>query len=262
MTESTGSDRPDPDDRGPDDRGPDDRGMAEEPAALSFSEAFAAAARRSGIGQVTPGETPTASSLLKAIGGVRGLVESILPGLGFLVIYTITQQLLPSVIVPLVIAVIFIIVRAVSRSAVMPAIAGFIGVGVSAALALITGRAEDNFIPGIIINIVCIVVLLTSIVVRWPFIGVIAGFLTNDSMAWRADKAKFRVVLVATWCWVGLFALRLAVEVPLYLASQTGVLASMKLILGVPLYAAMLWVTWLLVRSAFGHESAKTASTE
>jgi hypothetical protein len=249
------------DSTGPDGSNPD-ADHPQEPAALSFSEAFSAAARRSGIGQVAPGETPTASSLLKAIGGVRGLVESILPGLAFLVIYTFTQQLLPSVIVPLVIAVGFIVVRAVSRSAVMPAIAGFIGVGVSAALALITGRAEDNFVPGIIINIVCIVVLLTSIVVRWPFIGVIAGLLTNDSMAWRADRAKFRVVLVATWCWVGLFALRLAVEVPLYLASETSILASMKLILGVPLYAAMLWVTWLLVRSAFGHQSPKPASTE
>jgi hypothetical protein len=28
----------------------------------------------------------------------------------------------------------------------------------------------------------------------------------------------------------------------------------MKLILGVPLYAGMLWVTWLLVRTAFGHD--------
>ena len=41
----------------------------------TFREAMSAAARRSGLGKVTPGETPTAGALLAAIGGVRGLVE-------------------------------------------------------------------------------------------------------------------------------------------------------------------------------------------
>ncbi|UFS60229.1 DUF3159 domain-containing protein [Subtercola endophyticus] len=224
---------------------------------LSFSEAFAAAARRSGIGQVAPGETPTANSLLKAMGGIRGLVESILPGLAFLVIYTFTKDLTPSVIVPVAVAVVFIIVRLVTRSAVMPAIVGLLGVAISAALALFTGKAEDNFLPGIIINAVSVIVLLGSIIARWPIIGLIVGVLTGDTFGWKADPAKFRVVLIATWCWVGLFAIRLGVEVPLYLAGQAEALASAKLLLGVPLYAGMLWVTWLLVRAAFGHQKAQ-----
>ncbi|RFA14805.1 hypothetical protein B7R22_08825 [Subtercola boreus] len=236
------------------------REPAERPA--SFSDAFAAAARRSGIGQVAPGETPTAQSLVRAIGGVRGLIESILPGLAFLVIYTVTKDLTPSVIAPLVVSVVFIVVRLATRSPVMPAVAGLIGVAISAALALFTGRAEDNFLPGLIINAVSIVVLLVSIIVRWPLIGLIVGVLTGDMTGWRSDPAKFRVVLIASWCWVGLFALRLGVEAPLYLASQAAALASVKLLLGVPLYAAMLWVTWLLVRAAFGHQKAVAAPAE
>ena len=227
---------------------PDDRAPAP-----SLSQTFADAARRAGIGQVTPGETPTAGSLLRAIGGVRGLIESLLPGLAFLVIYTVTGELTPSVVAPVVVAVVFIVVRAVTRSPVMPAVTGLLGVAVSAALALFTGRAEDNFLPGLIINAISLVVLLASIIARWPLIGVIVGLLTGDTTGWRSDRAKFRVVLVATWCWVGLFALRLGVEGPLYLAGNAAALGSVKLILGVPLYAAMLWVTWLLVRTAFGH---------
>ncbi|MEF2977894.1 DUF3159 domain-containing protein [Subtercola sp. YIM 133946] len=232
----------------------------EQPRNPTLSEAFAAAARRSGIGQVAPGETPTANSLLRAMGGIRGLIESILPGLAFLVIYTVTRDLTPSVIAPLVVAVVFIIVRLVTRSPVMPAVVGLVGVGISAALALVTGKAEDNFLPGLIINAVSIVVLLVSIVARWPLIGLIVGVLTGDAVGWRTDAAKFRVVLIATWCWVGLFAIRLGVEGPLYLAGNAEALASVKLLLGVPLYAAMLWVTWLLVRAAFGHQ--KSASTD
>lgn len=142
----------------------------------------------------------------------------------------------------------------------MPAVTGLLGVAVSAALALFTGRAEDNFLPGLIINAVSLVVLLASIIARWPLIGVIVGLLTGDAAGWRSDRAKFRVVLVATWCWVGLFALRLGVEGPLYLASEAAALGSVKLILGVPLYAAMLWVTWLLVRTAFGHSRSDASA--
>lgn len=222
-------------------------------ATPTLSETFAAAAKKAGIGQVTPGETPTAASLIRAIGGIRGLIESILPGLSFLVIFTFSGQLLPSVIAPLAVSLVFIALRAVKRSPVMPAIAGFIGVAISAILALTTGKAEDNFLPGLVINSISIVVLLASIIARWPLIGIIAGLLTGDATGWREDRAKFRIVTVATWCWVGLFTLRLGIQAPLYLTGQPELLASTKLIMGVPLYASMLWVTWLLVRSAFGH---------
>ena len=60
-----------------------------------------------------------------------------------------------------------------------------------------------------------------------------------------------KVAVIATVLWCGLFGLRLAVELPLYFAGNTQSLATLKLILGVPLYAALLWVTWLLVRTAY-----------
>ena len=145
-----------------------------------LSELVTAAARKSSFGHVTPGEAPTAHALLGAIGGIRGLIESILPGLGFLIVFTITHQVLPSVLVPLALAVIFIVVRLVTRQPVTSAIAGALGIGVSAILALVTGRAEDNFVPGFIINIVMVVVMLGSIAVRRPLIGVLTGFLVGD----------------------------------------------------------------------------------
>lgn len=217
-----------------------------------FRESFATAMRKTGLGQVTPGEVPTAASLLKAIGGVRGLVESILPALGFLVLFATTKYLPLSVLVPVAIAVVFVIIRLLTRTPITQAFAGILGIAISAALALISGRAEANFIPGIVINAASLVVLLVSIAVRWPLIGVIVGFLTNEGLDWRADRAKRRVLSLATWLWAGLFALRLAVEVPLYFARQAEWLAGTKLLLGVPLYALMLWVTWLLVRAVYG----------
>lgn len=244
----------------PDSVEPDSPVPAEPSAAELIKSGLGDAARKAGIGQVAPGEVPTVASLLAAIGGVRGLVESILPGLGFLVAYTLTQNLLLSVLIPLGVGVVFVVARALARSTMMPAIAGLIGIAISAALALMTGKAEDNFVPGLLINVGSIAVLLVSLAVRWPLIGIIVGLLTNELTEWRADKAKRRVLTIATWLWVGMFSLRLVVQAPLYFAGQTELLAGTKLLMGVPLYAAMLWVTWLLVRAVYNRDGATSAS--
>jgi len=216
-----------------------------------------AAAHRAGIGQVEPGEVPTASALLTAIGGVRGLVESILPGLGFVVVYTITRDVVPSALFPLGLAVLFVVVRAAQRGPVAQALAGVLGIGLSAAIALLSGRAEDNFVPGLLVNAVSLLALLTSLAVRWPLIGVVVGLLTNEGSAWRSDRAKRRVLVLATWLWAGLFAARLAVQAPLWIAGDVALLGTLKLVMGVPLYAGLLWVTWLLVRTVYrGREAA------
>jgi hypothetical protein len=226
------------------------------------SESLAEAARRSAFGKVAPGETPTGSALLAAMGGIRGLVESILPGLAFLVVFTITQQLLPSVLIPLAIAVLFVIARAVTRQPWTSAVAGVLGIGLSAGLALLTGRTEDNFVFGFIINGVFLVALLVSLAVRWPLIGVIASLITGEGASWRQDRAKVKVAIIATLLWCGLFAVRLGVELPLYFAGNTQALATLKLILGVPLYAAMLWVTWLLARTVWARSSTGESSAD
>jgi uncharacterized protein DUF3159 len=216
----------------------------------TFREAFAAAAAKSGFGQVTPGEAPSAGALLRAMGGIRGIVEAVLPPFAFLVVYTITSDLFWSVLPPLALAVVFVIVRIATKSPVLPAIGGLVLTAVSAGFALWTGKASDNFVLGFVINGVGLAFLLLSLIARRPLLGLIAGFLTGDEH-WREDRAKFRVAIVATVLWIGLFGLRLGVELPLYFADAAQALAATKLILGLPLYAVTLWVTWLLMRTAY-----------
>jgi hypothetical protein len=231
----------------------DENAPGDDPNLRPLGESLAAAAKKSGFGAVEPGQAPTSGALLKAMGGVRGLVESILPGLAFVVIYTITSNVPLSVLIPVGLAVVLVIVRAITRTPWTSALAGVLGVGLSAGLALITGNAKDNFVLGFFINGAFLVALIVSIAVRWPLIGVIVSLIRSEGSAWRKDAARFRVALIASLLWVGLFAVRLAVELPLYFAEgeNGSVLGATKLILGVPLYAAMLWVTWLLVRTVY-----------
>jgi hypothetical protein len=45
-----------------------------------------------------------------------------------------------------------------------------------------------------------------------------------------------------------MFVVRLAVQVPLWLAGAAAVLGLANVVLGLPLFAAVLWLTWAIVR--------------
>ncbi len=217
-------------------------------AAASLRESLS----RSAFATVQPGQTPQASDIWAALGGPRGLVESILPGIAFLAVYSFTQSLIWSVSAPLVVSLGFIATRLIQKSPLQPAIVGFFGIAASAAVAVLSGRPENNFVLGLWVNAVTLAVLLISLIARRPLIGVIAGLLTSDPN-WRADRAKRVMAMVATGLWSAMFALRLTVQVPLYLAGESAVsaLAMAKLVMGVPLYGLTLWLTWLLLRSVY-----------
>lgn len=206
--------------------------------------------RQSAFGTVTPGQTPTAQDIWSAVGGVRGLVEAIVPGLTFLTVFSLTGVLLWSVLAPLALAVVFVLARIISRSTLQPALIGMGGIAASAAVALWSGRPEDNFVLGLWVNAIGLTVMLVSIAVGRPLIGVISGLLVSDPQ-WRADRAKRTLATIATALWVGLFGARLTVQVPLFLQGAVAELAIARLVMGLPLYALVLWLSWLLMRSVY-----------
>jgi hypothetical protein len=206
--------------------------------------------RQSAFGTVTPGHTPTATDIWSAVGGVRGLVEAVVPGLTFLTVFSLTGVLSWSVLAPLALAVVFVVARVVSRSTVQPALIGMGGIAASAAVALWSGRPEDNFVLGLWVNGIGFTVMLVSILVGRPLIGVISGLLVSDPQ-WRADRAKRQLAIIATSLWVGLFGARLVVQVPLFFQGAVAELAIARLVMGLPLYALVLWLSWLLMRSVY-----------
>lgn len=216
-----------------------------------------------GLGRVADDGPLTARSLVASIGGVRGIVETIVPTLLFVVLFQIAAiRLAPAAVprevlalcvgVPLAAAVVFLVVRLVRHEPVGSAAGGLVVLGVSAVLALVTGNPNDNYLPGLIQNAAYGSVLLVSVLVRRPLIGVLVAFLMNDAKTWRLHAARRRVGLVTTLLWVALFTVRLLVEVPLYLAGdQTVALGIARIALGVPPYAIVLVVTVALARAVY-----------
>jgi len=225
-----------------------------------FGRQLAAAAERSGLGALARDERLSGRDLLTAIGGVRGILEALLPGLVFLVVYSSltsfarleTQAaLVPALAASVGLAVVFTVARIVVKSQPTQAIAGLVGVLASAGLSLWTGRAEDNYVLGFWTNGIYATVLLVSVLVRWPVLGLIVGFLMNDGIAWRKDRRKLRAAQFLTLVWVGLFVARLAVQLPFYFAQNVEALGATRLLMGVPLYALLLVFTWLVVRALY-----------
>ncbi|GAB2479363.1 DUF3159 domain-containing protein [Promicromonospora xylanilytica] len=219
-------------------------------------------------------------SAAQAIGGVRGLVEAVLPGLVFVVAFVIfTPDLVVPLVASVVAALVLVVARLVQRTPVTQALGGLLGIAIGVVWAWTSGEAENYYAGGLLVNAAYLVVLLVSIVARRPVVGYVvealragltpeavkaeanrnaerAGDAADDDApspfaaltAWRDDPAKMRTYAIATWLWVGLFGLRLAVKTPLYFAGDIAWLGTFHLLLGVPLWALVLYLTWYVVR--------------
>jgi hypothetical protein len=187
-------------------------------------------------------------SIQAATGGVRGMVESVLPVVVFSAAYAVTRQLGPSVITAVGVSLLAVLVRLVTRQPVTQAVSGLFGVALGAAIAVSTGRAVNFFAASIVKNIVLLVLYAGSSLARWPFVGVVLGFLLGEGTHWRQVPARMRVYQIATWIWVAMSVIRLAFQIPLYLADQATELGAASVPLGLPLYGLVLLLTWLVVR--------------
>lgn len=132
---------------------------------------------------------------------------------------------------------------------------GVLGVVAAALVALGTGRAVDFFLLQLAGNAASALVWTVSIAVRWPLLGVIVGLALGQRTRWRRDPDLLRGYRRASWVWVGQYAVRLAVFVPLYLAEQVSLLAVARGALTYPLVAACVVLSWFVLRRALpdGH---------
>lgn len=240
----------------------DDREPREPRASELLGEALGTAARRAGMDPTS--SASTGHVVWRAMGGWRGIVESVLPSLVFVIVYTVTRELVPSLISSVGIAAVFTLIRFVQKSPPAAALGGLVAAGAAAVLALLTGNPSDNFVPGLLTNAAYGLGMLVSALVGWPLIGLAAGYLMGEGVAWRADKRKRRVFFWLTIAWAALFAARLAVQLPIYLSSldpanresAVALLGTLKIAMGLPLFAPLVAVTWLTARALYTRRAA------
>ena len=188
--------------------------------------------------------------LVEAMGGRYGAAESGLPALVFVIAYTASGNDLTLAVWSAVgLGVVLAVVRLLRRETLQFALAGLAGVALAAFVASRTGRAEDFFLPGLLLNAGYAAAYAISIAVRWPLIGVIVGALLGEGGEWRRDPERVRLYSRASWIWVGMFLVRLAVQLPLYLAGSVVALGVARTAMGLPVFALAVWLTYLVLRA-------------
>lgn len=190
-------------------------------------------------------------NLVQAMGGKQGMADGGLPGAVFVTVYTVTgQNLSPALWSALAVAGVLTGIRLVRRQQLQFAIAGLVGVAISAFIASRTGSAKNFFLPGLLLQAGYGVLYLVSVVVGWPIIGVIVGPLIGEGMTWRSNPGRRRAYATMTLIWCAMFAVRLAVQLPLYLLDKPVSLGYVKLAMGWPLVALAAWLSYLVLRAA------------
>lgn len=191
------------------------------------------------------------SSLLASMGGRLGIVEAVLPTVLFITVFSFTSNGFAAVISAASASVIFLLIRLITRGMLTQVLVGGAGVAVAAFLALREGgQTQDYFLIGFYTNAAYAAVLLVSVLVRQPLIGVAVALLTGNKDWKKRPGLRYRFYLV-TVLWVGFFSLRLAVQLPLYFAGAIEALATARLVMGAPMYALLLVVSWLILKAVF-----------
>jgi len=201
-----------------------------------------------------PGQAARAAayeaSILGAFGGKRGLTEAGLPSIVFIVVYTATRRLDASLWSAVAVAGAMALVRLMQKDKLQHALSGLVGVAVCAAFAKYTGQAKNFYLPGTLLNVGEAIVFCVSALVKWPIVGVVIGPITGEMTAWRDQPERLRAFTVSTWLLTGMFTLRVAIELPLYFGNQLTALGAAKVVLGYPLYLAVAFVCWRIIRKA------------
>lgn len=189
------------------------------------------------------------AKILAALGGVKGLIDSGIPSLVFLIVFNISHNLTTSASAALALSALITVFRLAKRETIQNALSGVIGVGICYWFSRSTGKAEDFYLPGLITNLVYGSAYTLSILIGWPILGVVLGPILGENFLWRKDPKRKKMYAQASWLWVGLFVARLLVQFPLYLAGNVNLLGTARLIMGYPLFFATGWGTWLIIKN-------------
>jgi hypothetical protein len=193
----------------------------------------------------------SSASIMEQFGGPMGMLDSGLPVVVFVVVNVIAG-LGWAIGAALAAGVVIALLRLVRHRPITQAISGLIGVGIAAFIAWKLGSARGYFLVGIWTALLYGGVLLLSVVIRWPIVGVAWEGLNGRGTAWRADRRLLRRYDAATLIWVAVFAVRYLVQRLLYNRDEVGGLAVAKLALGYPLWIIAAIATIAVVGSAGG----------
>ncbi|WP_328536222.1 DUF3159 domain-containing protein [Streptomyces sp. NBC_00344] len=201
--------------------------------------------------QDTDARAVTEAALFEAFGGVRGMVETVLPGLLFVTIFTINKDLRSAAIAAVAVSLVLLVVRLARRDTVKHAFSGIFGVAFGVAFAMMTGNAKDFYLPGMLYTLGLAAAYLVTALAGFPLIGVILGPVFKENLSWRTrNPGRKKAYTKASWAWGLILLAKCAILFPLYWWADTTQFGWVLIALKIPPFLLAVYLTWVFLAKA------------
>lgn len=193
----------------------------------------------------------TEAALLDAFGGVLGMVETTVPGLVFVVIYTINHDIKSSALAALALSVVLGVVRLARKDTLKHAFSGVFGIAFGALFAMMSGNAKNFYLPGMLYTLGLGVAYVVSALAGFPLLGLILGPVFKENLSWRTrNPGRLRAYTKASWAWGLILLAKSAILFPLYWWGNATQLGWVKVALGIPPFLLSVYLTWIFLVKA------------
>jgi hypothetical protein len=203
---------------------------------------------------------PTMSEqIAEQLGGIRGLIESSIPVLAFVLLNSILGEALLDLPKRTALywaiggavgtAVLIGVYRLLRREPVRHAVNGVVGIALGAYLAWRSGDARDFYLPGILLTLGQAAILVLSVVFRKPIIGFVWAVMANGGKHdWLHHPKLLATFQWLTVAWAGSLCVRGGIQGVLYLQGASTAIGVVRILISWPIYAGMLALTVWAVR--------------
>ena len=189
-------------------------------------------------------------TVINALGGKKGLIDSGLPSIVFLVAFNVKHDLKIAIWAALTLSILLGIIRLAKKDTIQHSISGILGVLICAYFANRSGNASDFYIPKLLTNLGYGSAYLIANLVGWPLLGIVLGPLLGENFEWRHSPERKKMYTRASWIWVAMFFTRIAVQYPIYRSGNVNLLGTVNLAMGYPLFFAAAYGSWLVIKTA------------
>jgi hypothetical protein len=187
--------------------------------------------------------------LRELLGGRRGALDASIPPAVFVIGWLLSGQSIGwGALAAVVAGAVVGGVRLRRGGRVTAALASVAAVAAGSLIALYTGRAQDFFLVQLLSNVASALAWAVSILIRWPLLGVVVGFVIGQRTRWRHDPDLLRAYGRASWVWVGQYTLRVLVFGLLWWSGWVLALGVTRIALSWPLVALTLAASAFVLR--------------
>jgi hypothetical protein len=217
-----------------------------------------------------PAEEPLPSfteQLADQLGGVRGLIESGIPVVVF-VLANIIWALRPALVISVASALAIGGWRLARKQPVRHAVNGIFGIAIGAIIAWKTGSAKNFYLPGILLSFGYGLALLGSVAIRRPLVGWVWSLLVaRGSNEWRGDPKLVRTFSWLTVVWAVTYLAKTLVQALVFqhtaANSPATALGVLRIALGYPPYLLLIAITvWAIRRTQSATATAAVPAVE